>query len=67
MKQMTVYGNDDFNFHTWSVYVNQRNEYGEYRFTDSGDLLIEVSELYSIVSEMLNVPVDRMTIHNYHV
>lgn len=67
MKQIRVDGSDDFNFHVWHIYVNQRNEYGEYRFTDDGELLIEVSELYEIVSKRLGVPVDRMTIHNYHI
>ena len=67
MRQIAVTGNDDFNFHTWTVYVNQKNEYGERRFTDEGDLLIDVQELYSIVSDMLKVPADRMVIHNYHV
>jgi hypothetical protein len=67
MKQIAVYGNDDFNFYTWRIYVGQRNEYGEYRFNDDGDLLITIEELYSIASEILDVPADRMVIHNYHL
>jgi hypothetical protein len=67
MKQLTVCGNDDFNFHTWDIYIDQRNEYGEYRFTDEGELLISVKELYQLASEMLKVPADRMTIHNYYL
>jgi hypothetical protein len=67
MKQLTVCGNDDFNFYTWDIYIDQRNEYGEYRFTDEGELLISVKELYQLASEMLKVPADRMTIHNYYL
>lgn len=62
MKQLTVTGCDDYNFYEWQVYVNQKNEYGERRFDDAGNLTIDLSELEKIVGDMIGVPVDRLTI-----
>jgi hypothetical protein len=67
MKQLTVCGNDDFNFYAWNIYIDQRNEYGEYRFTNEGELLISVEELYQLASEILKVPADRMAIYKYYL
>jgi len=62
MKQLSVSGHDDFNFYSWTVYIDQLNEYGEKRFDDNGRLIIQLAELVALVSEAINIPADRFSI-----
>jgi hypothetical protein len=65
MRQLTVNGSDVHNFYSWHVYVDQRNEYGEYIFNDKGELLVDEEQFHFIVAELIGMPPADITIYDW--